>query len=191
LSGVIALPDQSAAPQHLLFTGSKEGTLYLVDRDNLGHSHADDDSQIVQSIMGQTTRIFSTPAYFNGMVYNGMVYVGGESDNLKAFSFANGQLSTAPVSASNVTFPLRGATPVVSANGTQNGIVWTIGNSHSAVLHAFDATDLTVELYSSSQKKARDAMSGYVKFTVPAVANGRVFVRSKKQLSAFGLLNKN
>jgi hypothetical protein len=182
-SGAVALPDQSAGPEHLLFTGSKQGTLYLLDRDNLGHFHAGDDSQIVQSIIGQTTGVFSTPAYFNGMVY-----VGGNSDNLAAFSLANGQLSDTPVSASAINFPYSGTTPVVSANGTQNGIVWAISNSNSAVLYAFDATNLSVELYKSSQKRARDAMTGYVKFTVPTVANGRVFVGSQKRLTAFGLL---
>ncbi len=182
-SGVIALPDQSVGPQHLLFTGSKEGTLYLLDADNLGHFHANDDSQIVQSIMGQITGVYSTPAYFNGMVY-----VGGDYDDLKAFSLVNGQLSAEPVSASFSDFRFSGTTPVVSANGTQNGIVWTVGNSGSAVLRAFDATDLTREIYNSSHHNVRDEMSGYVKFTVPTVANGRVFVGSQKELTVFGLL---
>jgi len=183
-SGVIALPDQSVGPLHLLFTGSKEGTLYLLDADDLGHFHAGDDSQIVQSIAGETTAEWSTPAYFNGMIY-----VDGESDNLKAFSLTNGQLSTSPVSSSNNDLAYPGASPVISANGTQNGIVWAIGDSGPAVLHAFDAADLTTELYNSSQsKKKRDGMSGYVKFAVPTVANGRVFVGSVKQLTVFGLL---
>ncbi len=182
-SGVIALPDQSVGPTHLLFTGSKEGTLYLLDADNLGQFHANDDSQIVQTITGETTGDWSTPAYFNGMVY-----VDGESDNLKAFTLVNGQLSTSPVSISNMDFNYPGTTPVVSANGGQNGIVWAIGNSSGAVLHAFDATDLTSELYNSAQKKARDGMNGFVKFSVPTVANGRVFVGSQKRLTVFGLL---
>jgi hypothetical protein len=79
---------------------------------------------------------------------------------------------------------------VVSANGTQNGIVWAIRNANSAVLYAFDATNLSIELYNSSQKRHRDAMSGYVNFTVPTVANGRVFVGSQKRLTVFGLLKK-
>jgi hypothetical protein len=181
-SGVIALPDQATGPQHLAFSGSKEGTLYLVDRNSMGHFHANEDSQSVQSIMGQTTQVFSTPAYFNGTIY-----VGGEGDNLKAFSLTNGQLSNAPVSVSKLSFPFTGATPVVSANGTQNGVVWAIRNSRRAILEAFDATDLS-ELYNSSQSRRRDIMSGYVKFTVPTVANGRVFVGSQKELTVFGLL---
>jgi hypothetical protein len=181
-SGVIALPDQATGPTHLIFSGSKEGTLYLIDRDNMGHFHANDDSQIAQSVLGQTTQVFSTPAYFNGKIY-----VGGEFDNLKAFNLIKGHLSNAPVSASQVTFPFTGTTPVISANGSQNGIVWAIGNSRVAVLHAFDATNLS-ELYNSSQIKRRDTMTGYVKFTVPTVANGRVFVGSQKQLTAYGLL---
>jgi hypothetical protein len=182
-SGLIALPDQNVGPPHLLFTGSKEGTLYLLDRDNLGEFQAGDDSQIVQSIMGQTTAVFSTPAYSNGNVY-----VGGIFDPIDAYQLSNGQLSTEPISASNRTFGFSGATPVVSANGTQNGIVWAIMNLKSAVLFAFDANDLSVELYNSAEKKVRDATTAYVKFTVPTVANGRVFVGSRKRLTAFGLL---
>ena len=187
-SGVIALPDQASGPQHLALAGSKLGTLFLIDRDHMGQfsaSEQDEDNQIVQSVRGQTGEIFSTPTYFNGRVY-----VGPTFDNLKAFSFANGQLSTEPVSATSNGFSFSGTTPVISANGNQNGIVWAIGNSGSAVLHAYDANDLSVELYNSTQsKKKRDAMSAYVKFTVPTVANGRVFVGSKKQLTVFGLLS--
>jgi hypothetical protein len=183
-SGMIALPDQDVGPPHLVFSGSKEGTLYLLDRDNLGHFHANDDSQIVQSIAGETTGDFSTPAYFNETIY-----VDGESDNLKAFSLANGQLSTSPVSISSGEFGYPGGSPVVSANGAQDGIVWMVGNSGTAVLHAFDANDLTTELYNSTQaRKKRDAMTGYVKFSVPTIANGQVFVGSVKRLTVFGLL---
>ncbi len=184
-SGVIALPDQPTGPQHLALTGSKEGTLYLIDRDNLGHFHANDDSQIVQSVMGQTNQIFSTPAYFNGMVY-----IGADGDNLKAFSLENGMLSTEPASSTATSFQFHGTTPVTSANGTQNGIVWAIGNARPAVLHAFDATDLSVELYNTSKVRKRDALTGYVKFSVPTVANGRVFVGSQKRLTVYGLLPK-
>ena len=183
-SGVIALPDQAVGPQHLAFTGGKEGTLYLIDRDNMGHFAATEDQerqQIVQSIPGQLNHVFSTPAYFNGRVY-----VGDEGESLKAFSFANGQLSTTPME-TDISFPYTGATPVISANGSQNGIVWAIRNSKTATLRAFDASDLS-DLYNSAQSKKRDAMSGYVKFSVPTVANGRVFVGSQKRLTVFGLL---
>ena len=184
-SGVVALPDQASGPQHLLLSGSKEGTLYVLDRDNLGAFHAGDDSQIVQSIAGEITEVVSTPAYFNGTVY-----VCGDSDHLKAFSLSGGQLSPSPTSMSKITFPFTGATPVVSANGNQNGIVWAIRNSGPAVLYAFDATDMGIELYNSEQKPSRDGMSGYVKFSVPTVANGRVYVGSQKRLTVFGLLTR-
>ncbi len=180
--GVIALPDQSTGPQHLLFAGGKGSTLYLIDRDNMGHFHSGDDSQIVQSIAGPVGPLFSTPAYYNGMVYLATI-----SDNLKAFSLVNGLLSTAPVSTSNISFPYPGATPSISANVSQNGIVWAIRNSGNAELYAFDANDLTVVLYHSNEKKFRDKTSGYVKFQVPTVADGRVFVGSQKRITAFGL----
>ncbi|HLI81227.1 MAG TPA: hypothetical protein VKV03_14665 [Candidatus Binataceae bacterium] len=183
--GVIELPDQSTGPIHLAVTGGKEGTLYLVDCDNMGHFNATDNSQIVQSIMGQMPSVFSTPAYFNGTVY-----IGGEFDNLKAFSLSNGQLSTSPTSETSTFFQYPGATPVISANGSQDGIVWAIANQTVAALYAFDATNLANQLYISTEKRERDAMTGYVKFSVPTVANGRVFVGSQKRLTVFGSLKK-
>ncbi|HVN28548.1 MAG TPA: hypothetical protein VMT64_08690, partial [Candidatus Binataceae bacterium] len=182
-SGVIALPDQPTAPQHLAFTGSKEGTLYLIDRDNMGHFHANDDSQIAETVTGQIGGVYSTPAYFNGSLYVGSIY-----DNLVAFSFAAGQFSQTPTSQTNTSFTYSGTVPVISANGSQNGIVWAIENAGNAVLHAYNAGDLSQEYYNSVQRKKRDAMTKFVKFTVPTVANGRVFVGSSKRLTAFGLL---
>ena len=185
--GVILLPDQSTGPAHLAFTGGKEGTLYLVDRDNMGHFQSNDNSQIVQSVMGQIFAVFSTPAYFNGSVF-----VGGIYDNIKAFGFSDGQLSSAPTSATSPSFQFPGVSPVISANGTQNGILWAIGDgsANNAVLYAFDPNNLANEFYDSTQKRVRDRMSGYVKFSVPTVANGQVFVGSQRRLTVFGLLKK-
>ncbi len=186
--GVIALPDQAVGPQHLAVTGGKIGILYLLNRDSLGGFSATEDLEaqaVVQSIDGQLNHIFSTPAYFNGNVY-----VGDTGESLKAFSLSNGQLSTTPSQESSMSFGFPGTTPVVSANGDQDGIVWAIERGTKvAVLHGLDATDLSHELYNSSQaKRNRDRMTGYVKFTVPTVANGRVFVGTVKRLTVFGLL---
>ena len=183
-TGVVALPDQNTQPSHLAVIGSKEGKIYLLNRDQLGGFHSGDDSQIVQSI-SQPFTIYSTPAYFNGTVYFG---IGG--NGLQAFGLTSGRLSEQPISTSRVVFQSLGATPVVSANGSQDGIVWAIANVGRAVLHAFDARDLTVHLYTSDGSKGRDRLSGYVAFTVPTVVNGRVFVGSNKRLTVFGLLKQ-
>jgi hypothetical protein len=81
----------------------------------------------------------------------------------------------------------------VSANGANNGIVWEIDNSaHDsvgpAILRAYDATNLTTELYDSSQAGSRDTAGLALKFTVPTIANGKVFVGTSNELDIYGLL---
>ena len=107
----------------------------------------------------------------------------GAGDGLKAFTISNGHLAPSPESQNPNTFGFPGATPSVSANGATDGLVWTIQSdayldNGPAVLHAYDATDVSRELYSSTQADAgtRDNPGLAVKFTVPTVANGKVYV---------------
>jgi len=195
--GVLLLPDSvgNAAHQHLLVAGGKEGTVYLVDRDDMGHFNASNNTQIVQDlpyIVGNDDsdgNIFSSPAYFNNRIY-----YQGSSDVLKAFAFTNGMLTTVPVSASLTTFGFPGATPVISANGTNNAIVWVLqtdavdgqNGSSPAILHAYDAYNLTTELYNSGQAGVRDMLGIAVKFAVPTIANGKVYVGVEDAVSVFG-----
>ena len=184
--GVLLLPDQSGAHTHLAIFGGKEGTVYVVDRDNLGHFQSGSDSQIVQSLPAIIGSIYSTPAYFNGNIY----YNGG-SDALKEFAFNNGLLSSNPVSQAANVIQFPGPTPSVSANGTSNAIVWIIqtdaytNRNGQAVLHAFDATDLTRELYNSTTSRQPPGLA--VKFAVPTVANGKVYVGAVRRLAVYGL----
>jgi hypothetical protein len=122
------------------------------------------------------------PAYFNNTVYYGAV-----GDALKAFPVANAKLAAAPSSQSTHHFGYPGTTPSVSANGTSKGIVWAIENS-GAVLFAYDATDLTKELYNSNQAaNNRDYFSGN-KFITPMIVNGKVYVGTQTSVAVFGLL---
>ena len=109
--GVLLLPDQHGPHVHELVQAGKEGSIYLVDRDKMGHFHSTDNSQIVQNITGQIGPLFSAPAYWNNNVY-----FGGLSDNLKSFSLSNGLLSTTPTSSSPTTLGIPGPTPTISAN---------------------------------------------------------------------------
>ena len=187
--GVLLLPDEvgSLAHPHLMVGAGKEGKIYLVDRDNLGQFNAASDN--VVEVLPQTTGGgnwgFDTPAYFNQTLY----YLGGQ-DVLKAFAFSNGSLVTNPVSTGDTTFGWPGAVPAISANGTNNGIVWALQTdsapSGSAILHAYDASNLSPELYNSTQAGSRDDAGGAVKFTVPTIANGKVYVGSSSRLSVYG-----
>ena len=188
--GAVALPDEAGGTTtnlHLLVGAGKEGTIYLIRRDNLGHFHPGSDSQIKQSIVSAIGGSFDTPAYFNKTVY----YLGA-GDVLKAFKISGGTITTTPASQSSTSFGFPGATPSVSANGADNAIVWAIqsdayGSSGPAVLHAYNATNVSLELYTSSASGTRDVPGPAVKFTVPTIANGKVYVGAQYALAVFGL----
>jgi len=197
-AGPVLLVDQPTGPYpHLLVTSGKTGTIYVVNRDNMGGYNPNNDNQIVQSLVGALTNggqeggNYSTPVYFNGWVY-----FASTNDYVKAFQFNNGQLSTAPTSESVETYPCRGGSFAISANGTNNGILWAIQNlgdpnndgTTPGVLIAYDATNVSHELYNSSQAGSRDTMDYPTKFAIPLVANGKVFVAGQTQLVAYGLL---
>jgi len=185
----LLLPDQPVGPPHLMVSAGKQGVIYLLNRDNMGKFQAGSNSQIVQSFPGGVCgagacAIFGTPAYFSNRVYT--VAVG---DRLKAYSLGAGQLSLAGQSTNTFQWP--GATPAISANGSSNGIVWALetnGSGAPVVLRAYSAADVSTQLYNSNQNLARDNPGQAVKFTVPTIANGKVYVGAQRQLSVFGLL---
>lgn len=187
--GPMLLPDQSVGPPHLMVSGGKQGVVYLLNRDNLGRFQAGSDSQVVQSFPGGacgagTCAFFGTPAYFDSMVYTV-----AENDGLKAYSLVGGQLSLSARSTNTFRWP--GATPVISANGSMDGIVWALetnGSGARAVLRAYTATNVAIELYNSDQNPQRDNPGAAIKFAVPTIANGKVYVGAQGTVSVFGLL---
>ena len=187
-SGLILLPDQTGPYPHLLIQVGKEGTIDLINRDNMGHWHQNNDDQIVQSLVRVIGGVFGGEAFWNNNAY-----FNGYDDHLKVFSF-NPQtelLSTTPTSQSPEQFHFPPATPVISANGTSNGIAWIIeGDTYpsTAVLRAYNATNLGSELYNSGQDPSRDQGPLAVKFTGPTVADGHVFVGGQNQVMMYGLL---
>jgi len=176
------LTDSGGTTRHLSVGAGKDALIYVVDRDAMGKFNASTD-QIYQEISGQLGgSVFSMPAFFNGTVYYGAV-----GDALKAFPVASAKLASAPLSQSTHQFGYPGTTPSVSANGSANGIVWAIENS-GAILFAYDAADLTKELYDSNQAAGnRDHFSGN-KFITPVVVNGKVYVGTPTSVAVFGLL---
>jgi hypothetical protein len=186
--GVLLLPDQSSGGHtRLLIQVGKEGKIYLVDRDSMGGYSTSTDN-VVQEISGQTGGLWSMPAYWNNHVY-----FWGSQNSLKAFSLTAGTLSSTPTSTSSISSGFPGATTSVSSNGTTNGIVWAVqtdsyGSSSNAVLRAFDATNVATELYDSAQNSTRDAAGQAVKFVVPTVINGKVYVGALGKVDVYGLL---
>jgi hypothetical protein len=192
--GPVILPDSvgNSTHPHLLAGAGKEGTIYLIDRDNMGHF--DPNTNHVVQELGQAVGgpAYDTPAYFHNALY----YVGagdnGEgttSDYAQAFSIADGSahLSTTATSQSTDSYFFPGSTPGISANGTSNGIVWDVEHG-SNELRAYDASNYATELYTSDQAGGgRDALGSSIKFTVPTVANGRVYVGTANALVIFGL----
>ncbi len=192
--GNLLLPDQPGPNPHLMVGAGKVGTLYLVNRDSMGGFNASND-QMVQELVNAVGGMFSTPAYWQGTVpkvgLQNMIYTVGLTDQPKMFVISNGLLQTPPVTAPTallIGYP--GASPVISANGTTGGILWLIDSSAwssggTAVLYAFDATNMA-PLYNSN-KFAADNPGPAVKFTVPTVANGFVYMGTQTQLAVFGL----
>jgi uncharacterized protein (TIGR03437 family) len=184
-AGVALLGDEagSADHPHLMAGAGKEGRLYLLDRDNLGGwRNTVDDGQIVASSgAGAIGGLFGNPSYFNHTVY-----FCGSGDSLKAYSVWNAVLSSGPSSVSPNRFGSPGCLPTISSDGRDNAIVWVYDASN--VLRAFDARNLANELWNSNQNGARDALGRYVKFTVPMVADGKVYAGTQNALVVYGLL---
>lgn len=191
--GVLLLPDQPGPLPHLLIGGGKTSTIYLVDRDNLGGYGPGSDNIVqelenVLNVPANSIGIRGLPAYWNGQIY-----VAGTGDVAKSFGLSNGLLSTFPLSASPTKNFYPGATPIVSSNGSTNGVVWVLetdgyAKSGAAILHAYDAANLGDELYNTKMNPARDAAAGAVKFTFPTVVNGKVYVPTETELDVYGLL---
>jgi hypothetical protein len=185
--GPLLLPDLTDATgttRHLAVGAGKDAHIYLVDRDNMGKFDPSQD-RIYQEIIGQLAGSeFAKPSYFNNTVYFGAV-----GDRLKAFPITNARLATSPSSETARAFGYPGTTPAISASSpTANGLVWAVENGSTAVLHAYDATDLSREVYNSNQAGSRDQFAGN-KFITPMIANGRVYVGTPTSVAVFGLLH--
>jgi chitodextrinase len=188
--GMILLPDQPGPHPHLLVSAGKNGTIYVVDRDNMGGFHpADQNVQTLANIFPFGTPLpgnYSSPVYYNGVVYFAPV-----ADVVQAFSVTNGLLSASPTATTPQAFSYPGAALAVSADGANDGILWAVQKNGTAAgtLRAYDATNITRELYNSDQAaNGRDQLDVAAKFSIPLVINGRVYVASEGKLTIYGLL---
>jgi hypothetical protein len=195
------LVDQPAGPvPHLVIGGGKQGNLFLLNRDNMG-KFSNSINNVVQTVnLGNS--IFATPVFWQNNLY-----VAGVGP-LKQFTFnsSTGKFNGAPFSQSSTSYRFPGSTPSESSNASANGIIWALDNGlyctpqspgcGATVLHAYDATNLATELWNSSQAAANRDVAGHaVKFTVPTIANGKVYVGTRGndssvlgELEVYGLL---
>jgi hypothetical protein len=193
--GVMLLPDNlpGSPIAHLAVQIDKVGTMFLLNRDNLGGYNSVDD--VVQEITTTSygAGLWGAPAYWNGNVY-----FWPYGSNAVQYSITNGMLSSSPVATgadpgAPPTYLFLGATPSVSANGTTNGIVWfdNWGNSSGGpyqVLYAYNASNISTLLWTSEQNAVRDRAGATQKFAVPTIADGKVYLASRNQIMVYGQL---
>ncbi len=148
--GPMLLPDMTDAGgvvRHLAVGSGKDAHIYVADRDNMGKFNPSSNVNLYQDLTGSLGGFnFSTPAFFNGLLYFGSV-----GDVLRGFSFTNARMNSVAVTRSLNTFGFPGTSPTISANGTTSGVLWAAENVDPAVLHAYDAGDLSHELYNTNQ----------------------------------------
>ncbi len=172
---------------HFLVVGAgKDANIYLANRASMGKFNPNNNNQIYQEVTGTLGgSVFSAPAFANGRIYYGAV-----GDAIKAFSFnTSGLLNPTPASATSTTFRFPGATPSISGSTAKNLILWATENTSPAVLHAYSANNLGVELYNSNQAAGgRDHFGNGNKFITPTIANGKVYVGTSNGVGVLGLL---
>jgi hypothetical protein len=186
--GILLLPDQPGRTVHELIQVGKNGRIEVLDRDDLGGFNTTYNN-VAQEINGQIKGLWSTPAYWNGNVY-----FWGNGDILKQFSLSNGELSKSPIARATVVSAFPGASPVISSNGTTNGILWAVRSdgyrtNAPAILYAYNAQNVgAAPYYVSTENAARDSAGRAVKFVVPVITNGKVYVGAQKEVDVYGLL---
>jgi PQQ-like domain len=189
---VVIVPNNSSSHPYELIGGGKDGRIFVLNRASMGkfNSTTDQVLQAVQTGTQQFDNIFSTPGFWNGHLY-----IHCENDVLKSYGWSDttGLLTSTYTSKGNHVFGVHGATVSISSNGNADGIVWEIESTKQpsggpAILHAYDALNVASELYNSSQVASRDTAGKAVKFTVPTIADGKVFVGTANELDVYGLL---
>lgn len=201
--GLALLPDSAAPGRKLGAVINKEGRLYLLDTNNMGKYNPSGDTQIPQQLlvgnkaciagMGDGhaegpdwQRLYGNPSYWNGNLY-----LATSNGPLRQFKVQNGSVGMAPFTVSGNSFGVRGGNTVVSASGAQNGIVWAYDKSMDGgvgILHAYDANDVSRELWNSNMNRGRDGMGVGIGFGTPMVAGGKVITTFHHAVVIYGML---
>src|SRR5580693_4890811 len=173
-SGPTLLPDQPGRHRHLLLQPTKDSTIYVIDRDNMGKFHPDRDDLV---------QIIHLPGPSLGAMayWNGHAYFAASDDVLRDYAIKNGQLTLNASSAMKFANPV--ATPTVSSDGNKNAIVWAIATK---IWNGPDTTPAV--LYTSEQNSQRDRAAMAARFVIPVVVNGRVYFGTRSEVEVYGLL---
>lgn len=180
------LPLLTGIPSEILSAG-KQGLMYLANTLDMGKFDPKK-NHVLEIVHGAAGGYWGSPAYWNGNIY-----YSGRSDYLRQYSWSNGLLSESSIFNGPTEFE-SGSTPAISANGSTNGILWAVEKLHPTkglpvtFLHAYDATNVSRELYNTGQAGNRDELGLAVSFAVPTVMNGRVYIGADKELDVLGLL---
>ena len=197
MQGPLLLPDTS-----LMVSGGKQGVLYVVDTNNMGHLRTGNDNQIVQSLQASTAgRMNGTPVYWASPNHGPVIYYWAGGDPLKMFRFADGRFDTTPVAQGAHLSPQNMPGGILSLSANQQvpgtGILWAAlsasGNPNNqtrpGMVRAYDAMDVTRELWNSEQNPTRDRLGNFSKFSAPTIANGKVYVATfSNRLVVYGVL---
>jgi hypothetical protein len=200
-AGVLLIPNTSR-----VLGGGKQGRYFLLDTGNLGQiqqygAKNCTNPQIPQSFQASTGgHIHGSPVYYASPTRGPLVYVWAEEDYLKAFAFNGSTFNTTPVTTSTFTAApgMPGGFLSLSANGSQagTGILWASmplnqdaeNNVVAGILRAFDASNLSVELWNSRMNPLRDDIGNFAKFVPPTIANGKVYAATfSNNIVVYGL----
>jgi len=194
-SGPVLITKPMATHPNLMYAGSKQGAIYVMDRTNLGGFNSTKNQNLQTINTGGTTG--PHPQYTAAAYWNGHLYFAGEGP-LQSYSLSSttGLLTFLQQTAASFSFY---ENPIVSANLLTNGIVWLVerrfvSSTSIGILHAYNAANITQELYNSTLNSTRDNPNGFLRFQPPIVANGKVYLAERNasgnqgQLVAYGLL---
>ena len=186
---------------NLMAAGAKNGKVYLLDSTNLGKFKAGGDTQIVQWFQASGGHIHSSMLYYNSPTRGRLLYTWGENDTLKAWAFDGSLFQTLPVDVSKARIaPGYANGPGMSISSDKSvagtGILWSnlpLGDAVHAqvpgILRAYDASNLSNELWNSQQNPGRDDFGKWAKWCPPTIANGRVYLSTlSNQLCVYGIL---
>jgi len=183
-----------------VLTGGKSGNLLLVNANSMGHLgpwNSPTAQSFVAAQGGASSGIYNLALWTN--VKGSTVYILDPCGPLKAYQIQGGRLNSTIASQSNPQTCTIFSGMAVSANGNTDGtaIVWQTTADLSmrqipGVLHAFDAADLSHELWNSNLVPDRDSLGRFAKFVAPTIVNGRVYVPTfSNRLAVYGLLSRS